>query len=136
MVPRDHQTVARQNRGTSRLTHVGKHLLLAEMLLPEQVPCHVVGIQAARFEEGVDTLTVGDGRTRSPGAVLHRGLARALFAGGSFPDNASGTTVDRQDDEPMDVSRLDLTSRLMRRDALHAHRDGGEQEEPIAPHHG
>jgi len=67
--------------------------------------------------------------------VQQHHLARALRARGPFPDNVSSATVDRQDDEPMDVSRLNVTPGLMGRDALSAHRDGGQQEQPIAPHY-
>ena len=131
MVPRDHKTVAVQagyfpthpRRQTSSFRRDAS-------ATAGSLPCRRYTGRSIRRRHR--PLTVGDGRTRSPGAVLHRGLTRALFAGGSFPDNASGRTVDRQDDEPMDVSRLGMTSRLMRCDALNAHRDSGQQEQPIA----
>jgi hypothetical protein len=47
MVPHDNELVAVQNGRASGLANLGKHTLVAEMLLPEQCAVDVVGVQTA-----------------------------------------------------------------------------------------
>ena len=47
MVPHDNEVVAVQNGGASGLANLRKHVLVAEVLLPEQCAVHVVGVQTA-----------------------------------------------------------------------------------------
>ena len=65
----------------SALAELVAHLLVAEIVLPEQLAVHVVGVQPARVEGRVDALAVGERRGRGVGAVLLvRRLVRRVLA--------------------------------------------------------
>ena len=60
VVPDDDQRVAVQRRG-GPFAELVAHTLVAEVLLPEQLAVHVVGVQPERLEIREEGLTVGDG---------------------------------------------------------------------------
>ena len=79
VVPHDHQRVAVQHR-RGPFAELVAHPLVAEVLLPQQLPVHVVRVEAERLEVGVQALAVGDGRARRPRAVVEVRRPRAAPA--------------------------------------------------------
>ena len=96
VVPDDDERVAVERRRRA-LAELVAHLLVAEVLLPDQRAVHVVAVEAARLERGDDVLAVGDRRARRPRAVvLMRRLVRRFFAGGPLPSDRAVRAVDRE----------------------------------------
>jgi len=59
VIPDDNERVAVERWRRAFAKRVA-HLLVAEILLPEQLPVHVVGIEPERLKVGVDTLAIRD----------------------------------------------------------------------------
>ena len=133
VVPDDDERVAVQRRRRA-LAELVAHALVAEVLLPEQLAVHVVGVEAERLEVGEDVLAVGDRRARRPRAVVDvRRFVRLLLARDPLPDGLSRLAIDRHDDEAMHAARLQAAARRVLRVAGDADGNRGRHEEAIAP---
>ena len=86
VIPDARRGIAVQHRRRA-LAELVAHLLVAEVLLPDELAVHVVGVEPLRLERRDDVLAVGDRRARRPGAVvLMRALVRRRLARGLLPD--------------------------------------------------
>ena len=100
MIPANDERVAMEHGRTAFAVRV-ERLHPAEVLLPFQLALEIEAIKAARTEEGVKPLAVGDGRIGSEAAGLVTALVRPLFAQDFLPQNSSVPAADGEHDELM-----------------------------------
>ena len=114
VIPLDDEAIAEERRRAAFAERVA-HLLVAEILLPDELAVHVVGVVPERVERRDHVLAVGRGRGRRPGAVLRmRRLVRRLFLGDALPQDFAGLPIEREDDELVRDERLTAARRVRR----------------------
>ena len=142
VIPDDDEVVAVERRRGS-LAELVAHPLVAEVLLPDERPVHVVGVEAERVERRDDVLAVGDRRARRPRAVVRmRRFVRHRLVRGPFPDRLAGAPVDRHHDEAVRRARRDRAARRVasprrrRRPAPRSARTAGRPRRPATTSRG